>query len=143
MPIKVRSLVLERQAGNLNMINYPIGDFLIQIKNAANADKKEFEVDSTNLIKDTAQTLKSAGYLEEVSEKGGVLSIRLAYKKKEPVLMNIKLVSKPGLRIYMNVDDIEKIKGPFTLLISTPKGVVTSKRAIKERIGGEVIAKIW
>ena len=57
--------------------------------------------------------------------------------------MNIKLISKPGLRIYLGADEIAKKKSPSIYLVSTPKGVISSLQAVKERVGGEVIAEIW
>lgn len=58
-------------------------------------------------------------------------------------MINLKLVSKPGLRIYMTADELEKKKGPSIYLISTPLGIISARQAIKSRVGGEVIAEIW
>lgn len=124
-------------------VNYPVGDFLVRIKNAVLANNREFEVVSTKLIRKVAEVLAKGRYLEKVEEKDGRLAIKLAYYRKEPVLMDIKLVSKPGLRIYMNVDELEKKKGPSVYILSTPKGVMLSTQAIKSRLGGEVIAEVW
>ncbi|OGM57956.1 30S ribosomal protein S8 [Candidatus Woesebacteria bacterium RIFCSPHIGHO2_12_FULL_46_16] len=124
------------------MTNYPIGDFLIRIGNAAMAGKKEVSVASTKLIKETALALKKAGYLAEVEEKKGVLNVTLAIKSKKPVLLNIKLISRPGLRIYMGANDVGKKRGPSRYLLTTPKGIMLSGEAIKANLGGEVIAEI-
>ncbi len=124
-------------------VNYPVGDFLIRIKNTVLASNREFDVASTKFIKQVAKVLEKARYLEKVEEKDGRLTIRLAYHKKEPVLMDIKLVSKPGLRVYMAADELEKKKGPSVYILSTSKGVMTSREAIKHRLGGEVIAEVW
>jgi small subunit ribosomal protein S8 len=124
-------------------INYSIGDFLVRIKNTALAGKKEFEVDNTKLIESVAEVLKKEGILTEVKKKDGILMVKLAYRKKEPILMNLKLVSKPGLRIYMGADELSAIRKPSFLVLSTPKGIMTSFEAIKKRIGGEVIVEIW
>lgn len=128
---------------NMKVVNYPVGDFLIRIKNAALADKRELDVSETKLIKAVADVLKKEGYLEKVTEKQGKLNIRLAYRRKKPVLFKLKLVSKPGLRVYMTVKELEKIKGPSIFILSTPKGVISSQEAKKERLGGEVIVEIW
>jgi small subunit ribosomal protein S8 len=135
-----KSLVLERLVGK--GMNYPVGDFLIRIKNAALSGKPEFEVVNTKLILLVAKALKKEGYLEKILKKDGSLSIRLAYRKKEPVLLDIRLVSKPGLRVYMGVSDLERIKKPSILLVSTSEGVMFSKEAIRKRLGGEVIAEV-
>lgn len=127
----------------MTIVNYPIGDFLIRLKNAARARQGEVVISNTKLIKAVADKLKMLGYLDEVKLKNNELSVKLAYRKKEPVLYDLKLVSKPGLRIYMGVDDFEKIKRPSVFVISTPEGIVSSKEAKKLRIGGEVIVEIW
>lgn len=141
MQWKVKFPVLERLVGK-NMQTYPVGDFLIRIKNASLANRKEVEVFSSKFVKEVAKTLKEEGFLDTVEEKKGKIKVTLAFSHKKPVVMDIKLVSRPGLRIYKNVDDMEKIKRPTIFLISTPKGVISSKKAIKQRLGGEVLAEI-
>jgi small subunit ribosomal protein S8 len=123
--------------------NYSVGDFLIRIKNVAMAKNKEVTVTSTKEIVAVAEALKKMGFLDEVKKEKGVLIVKLTFKNKKPRLMDLKLISKPGLRIYMGVDELEKKKSPSVLLVSTPKGMVSSLKAIKERAGGEVIAEIW
>lgn len=126
------------------MTNYQIGDFLIRLKNASLAKMKEVAgVMATNYIKETAAALKDAGYIDKVSEKEGLLTVSLAFRNKRPVLMDLKIISRPGLRLYKNVEELAKDKGPFIFLVSTSKGVITSQKAIKSRVGGEVIAQIW
>ena len=123
--------------------NYPVGDFLIRAKNTAVAKNKELVVASAKEVSELANVLKKLGYFSEVKKEKDTLRITLAYKNKRPVLTNLKLRSKPGLRIYMNVKEIESKKGPSTYVISTPKGILSSREAIKQRSGGEVIAEIW
>lgn len=122
--------------------NYPVGDFLVQIKNAAMAGKREIVVRNTKLIKEVAGALKELGYLESTKEEDGALTVTLTYKKREPVILDVVLVSKPGLRVYWGADELESIKKPSYFIISTNKGIMTSKKAIKERVGGEVIAEV-
>lgn len=123
--------------------NYPIGDFLIRLKNAALSEKREFRLPKTNLIKETAQTLKRLGYLNEVSEEGTDLLLKLSYRKKEPMISEIKLISKPGVRVYIKAKELESYKGAFVFLVSTPQGILSSKEAVKKHLGGEVIAEIF
>jgi len=125
------------------MVNYPVGDFLIKLKNASMADKHDLVVDKTNLIKAVAMSLKKVNYLDEVKEEKGKILVKLTYRNKKPVLINLKLVSKPGLRIYKSVDELEKFRSPSILILSTPKGVLTIREAIKQRTSGEVIAQVW
>jgi small subunit ribosomal protein S8 len=126
----------------MTVTNYPVGDFLIRIKNAALSRHREVEVVSTKFIKAVAQVLEKEGYLESLKEVKEKLIVRLAYRKKEPVILDLKLISKPGLRIYMSADDLDKVRSPSIFILSTPVGVVSSRQAIKERLGGEVIAEV-
>lgn len=142
MPLGEKSPGLERHHGK-RMVNYSIGDFLIKIKNASMAKNKELTVSSNKQIEAVALALKKLGYLDEVKKEKNMLNLSLTFKNKRPLLTNLKLVSKPGLRIYMGVTEIEKKKGPSTYLISTPIGIIASRQAVKERAGGEVIAEIW
>ncbi len=125
------------------MTNYPVGDFLIRVKNAALARKRDVVVMNTKLINEVAKVLKKEGFLDEIRESKGELLASLVFRKKEPILLGIKLVSKPGLRIYMGVDELKMRRGPSVFIISTPKGVMSSDEAKKKRLGGEVIAEVW
>lgn len=124
------------------MTNYQIGDFLIRLKNAAMAGIKEVSFPKSKLVVEVAKTLKDEGFLDEVSLDKNVLSVRLAIFSKKPVISNIKIVSKPGLRIYMNADEIDAYKKPDVLILTTPKGILSGKKAKKLRVGGELIAKV-
>jgi small subunit ribosomal protein S8 len=124
------------------MTNYPLGDFLIRIKNAVMVGKKKVVFANTKVILACALALKKAGYLDSAEVKDGVLTIEITFRRKRPVISDIKLVSKPGLRIYMNVSEVAKRRKPSILLLSTPKGIISSREAQKENVGGEVIAEI-
>ncbi|KKQ92048.1 MAG: ribosomal protein S8, small subunit ribosomal protein S8 [Microgenomates group bacterium GW2011_GWC1_39_7b] len=126
-----------------SITNYSVGDFLIKVKNAAMAKNKKIEVYGNRKIVAIAEALKKLGYLDEVKKDKQALSISLAFKNKKPLLIDLRLVSKPGLRIYLGVDEIASKKGPSTFIISTPKGILSSRESIKTRTGGEVIAEIW
>jgi small subunit ribosomal protein S8 len=142
MPLKEKSPGLERQAGK-NMTNFPVGDFLIRIKNVALGRGKEVVFPKTKMVTALAQVLKKEGFLDEVKVSKNELNVKLAYQKKEPVLLNIKLISKPGLRVYMNANELSKIRKPSVILVSTPKGILSAKAAAKARLGGELIAEVW
>lgn len=124
------------------MTNYHIADFLIRLKNASMANIKELTMPTTNLITAVAKTLKDEKFLSDVSVKDKNITVKLAIYMKRPVLTNVTIISRPGLRIYMSVDEIETIKSPDIYILSTPKGVMSGKQAIKKRLGGEVIAKV-
>lgn len=125
------------------MTNYPLGDFLIRVKNIAIARGKELSVRNTRQIEEVAKCLKRAGFLAEVKKEKNTLTVSLAYAKKAPVMMGMSLVTKPGLRIYKSVGDLMKEKGPAILILHTPKGIYSSREAKKENVAGEVIAKVW
>ena len=123
--------------------NYAVGDFLIRIKNVAMAKNKEVVVKSDKKLVAVSEALKKMGFIDSIKNEKGNLTVTLTFKNKKPRLMDLKLISKPGLRVYMGVDELEKKKSPSVLLVSTPKGMVSSLKAIKDRVGGEVIAEIW
>lgn len=123
--------------------NYSVGDFLIRIKNVAMAKNKEVIVKSNKSLVAVSEALKKMGFVDSIKNEKGVLTLNLTFKDKKPRLMNLKLVSKPGLRVYMGVEELESKKGPSIYLVSTPKGVMSSLNAIKNRVGGEVVAEIW
>ncbi len=116
---------------------------MIRIKNVALAKRRYVELPRTNLVHEVAKVLVKEGYLAEVTNKKGILKARLVYQKKEPFLMNLRLISKPGLRIYKGVDELRKHRGASFFVISTPQGVMSSRQAVKKNIGGEAIAEIW
>ncbi len=134
--------MLRRLVGRMVKIDYPVGDFLIRVKNAVKIHKRELAVPKTKAIMAVAKALKKEGFLESVTEKKGELIVKIAFRRKEPVVLDLKLVSTPGLRIYMGVEELEKIRKPSILILSTPKGVMSSRKAIKMRVGGEVIVEI-
>ena len=126
------------------MVNYPAGDFLIRIKNSSMARRTELSLRSTKLIHSIANCLKKEGFLSDVALDKGMLTVKIAQSHKAPVLVDLRLVSKPGLRIYKGVDELKARKARSSFLIlSTPKGVVAQSDAIKNNTGGEVIAEIW
>ena len=115
---------------------------MVRVKNAAMARNKEVTYKANKQVIAVAESLKKLGYFDGIKKEKGMLSVSLAFKNKKPVLINLKLISKPGLRIYMGASEIEKKRGPSIYLITTPKGIISSRQAVKVRIGGEVIAEI-
>ena len=126
-----------------------IADLLTRIRNASSAKHDTVEVPASNLKKDICQILVDEGYIKSftVIEDGkqGVIKIVLKYTEgKTPVITGLRRVSKPGLRIYSNVEDMPKVmRGLGVAIISTSKGVMTDRQARKEHVGGEVLAYIW
>ncbi len=124
--------------------NYPAGDFLIRVKNSSMARRTELSLASTKFIYALAKNLKEEGFLGEIKLEKGILTAKIAQSHKKPVLMDLRLVSKPGLKIYKSISKLKSRKVESSILIlSTPKGIMSNKKAIKQNIGGEVIAEIW
>ena len=130
-------------------ITDPIADMLTRIRNANSQKHETVDIPASNMKKAIAQILVDEGYIKgyEVVEDGkqGVIHMTLKYgQNKSQVITGLKRVSKPGLRIYTNVEDMPRVmKGLGVAIISTPKGVMTDKKARKENVGGEVLAFIW
>ncbi len=126
-----------------------IADLLTRIRNAQAAKHDSVEVPSSNLKKAICQILWDEGYIRSfsVTEDGkqGVINIILKYGEgKTPVIKGLKRVSKPGLRIYSNAQELPKVmKGLGIAVISTSKGIMTDREARKANVGGEVLAFIW
>ena len=127
----------------------PIADMLTRIRNANSAKHKEVDVPASNMKRAIAQILLDEGYIasfEEIKdEKQGMLRITLKYDEKgKRVIDGLKRISKPGLRIYVNKDELPQVlNGLGIALISTSKGIKTDKEARKEGLGGEVLAYVW
>ncbi len=126
-----------------------IADLLTRIRNAVSAKHETVEIPASNMKKAITQILLDEGYIKKfvVSEDGkqGVIKIFLKYTdNKNSVITGLRRVSKPGLRIYSDVENMPKVmKGLGVAIISTSKGVMTDRRARKENVGGEVLAFIW
>ena len=130
-------------------ISDSIGDMLTRIRNANSAKHDTVKVPASNMKKAIAQILVDEGYIKsftvEEDGKQGMIEIQLKYgPNKSQVITGLRRVSKPGLRIYSNCADMPKVmKGLGTVIVSTPKGVMTDKEARKLNVGGEVLAFIW
>lgn len=134
--------VIKKQNGSTSgFVNYPVGDLVIRIKNAALAGHKSLDVPFNKLAYGVVSVLKDEGFLSEVKKDGEVIKIGIAYRSKQPVLVDLKIVSKPGKRVYMGASDILKKKGPSTYVVTTSKGVMSAKNVIKNNVGGEVIVE--
>ena len=126
-----------------------IADMLTRIRNANSAKHDTVDIPASNMKKAIAQILVDEGYVKgfQVIDDGKQGGIRMTLKygeNKTPVLTGLRRVSKPGLRIYSNCEDMPKVmKGLGIAIVSTSKGVMTDKKARKENVGGEVLAFVW
>ena len=127
-----------------------IADMLTRIRNANSAKHDSVDIPASNMKKAIAQILVDEGYVQsfQVIEDGkqGIIRVVLKYQgpSKSPVLLGLRRVSKPGLRIYSSSEDMPKVlRGIGTAIVSTSKGVMTDKQARREHVGGEVLAFVW
>ena len=126
----------------------PIGDMIARVKNAQDRNHKKVELPSSNFKVKIADILKNEGFIKDFKidekDKKPRLSLELKYHSGNPVISNFERVSKPGRRIFSSADGLPKINNGLGIaIISTPKGVMTDIDARKQRIGGEIICKVF
>ena len=126
-----------------------IADMLTRIRNANDAKHESVDVPASNLKKSIAQILLEEGYIKnfQIVEDGkqGIIRVALKYAPgKQKVIHGLRRVSKPGLRIYSNCEDMPKVmNGLGIAIVSTSKGVMTDKKARQANVGGEILAFVW
>jgi small subunit ribosomal protein S8 len=133
------------------MMTDPVADMLTRIRNANKALHDRVELPSSKLKEEIARILKEEGYVRDyhVVEPGELpyktLVVELKYgRSRERVLTDLKRISKPGRRIYAGKDRLPRVLGGMgTAILSTSRGVITSRTAEREGIGGEVICFVW
>ena len=125
-----------------------IGDMLTRIRNANSSKHESVDIPASNMKKAIADILVNEGYIKgyQVIEDGkqGIIRITLKYVGKQKAITGLKRVSKPGLRVYANCEEMPRVmNGLGIAIVSTSKGVMTDKKARKENVGGEVLAFVW
>ena len=127
----------------------PIADFLTRIRNANTVYKEKVEIPASKTKMNLANILKEEGYIKDVEYiedgKQGFLRLYLKYgANREKVITGLKRISRPGLRVYAQKDELPKVLGGLGIaVISTSKGLMTDKDARKAGVGGEVMCYIW
>ena len=127
----------------------PIADMLTRIRNASMAKLGKTEMPASNLKANIARVLKDEGYIKgykvQKDNKQGLLKITLKYdEQRESVIDGIQRVSRPGSRVYVRGDKVPKIINGYGIaILSTSKGLMVDREARKEKIGGEILCKIW
>ena len=126
----------------------PIGDMIARVKNAQARNHKKVELPSSNFKVKIADILKNEGFIKDFKVNSeankSLLSLELKYHSGNPVISAFERVSKPGRRIFSSADSLPKINNGLGIaIISTPKGVMTDIDARKQRIGGEIICKVF
>ena len=130
------------------LVNDTIADMLTRIRNANQMKYSNVDVINTKMTREIAAILKEEGYISEFAEnnENKMLNLTLKYadNKKERVIIGLKRISKPGLRVYVKHDELPKVlNGLGIAIISTSKGLMTDKEAREAGLGGEVLAYIW
>lgn len=127
----------------------PIADMISRTRNANMANKDKVEIPASNLKEEMARVLTEEGFIKDynrIEDSGqGKLNLYLKYgEDDEKVITGLKRISKPGLRVYANKDEIPKVLGGLGIaIISTSQGVITDKKARQKGIGGEVVCYVW
>ncbi|MBN1262959.1 MAG: 30S ribosomal protein S8 [Candidatus Pacebacteria bacterium] len=125
----------------------PIGEMITQIRNGYLAGRKKVKVDYSGLKKRLAEILRHHGYLKKISileEMPKKLVLTLVYKDKEPIMTQIKRISKPGRRLYANAKKIRSsVRSLGIEIISTSQGLMTNRKAAKKNLGGEIVCRIF
>jgi small subunit ribosomal protein S8 len=130
------------------MVTDPIADMLTRLRNAAQARHRRVDMPISKLKIEIARLLKDNHYIHDykVLEDGnhGVLRLYLKYFQEKPVIRELKRISKPGLRKYVSVADIPRVRNGLGIaILSTSKGVMTDRAAREAKIGGELLAIVW
>ena len=132
------------------MVTDPIADFLTRIRNAQMANHRIVEIPASNLKKRMTEILYDKGYILkykfEDDSKQGVIKIALKYDPttKEPAIKSLERISRPGRRVYFGKQDVpEVLAGLGTSILTTSRGVMTGREAVKAGVGGEVLCNIW
>ena len=126
----------------------PIGDMIARVKNAQARKHKKVELPSSKFKSKIADILKNEGFIKDfkvsTEQKKNILSLELKYHSGNPVISNFERVSKPGRRIFSSADSLPKINNGLGIaILSTPKGVMTDIDARKEKVGGEIVCKVF
>jgi small subunit ribosomal protein S8 len=127
----------------------PIADFLTRVRNASKARHNKVDAPASKLIKELSRILVEEGYFRSYTvienPKQDIVRIYLKYDQNQKnAISGLTRISRPGIRQYVDVQKIPRVlNGLGTAIISTPKGLLTDKKAKKERVGGEVICHVW
>lgn len=125
-----------------------IADMLTRIRNAGTAGHSTVLIPASNLKKAIAQILLDEGYISRFEciedDKQGMIKVTLKYAARKSVITGIRRISKPGLRVYADLENLPKVLGGLGIaIISTSKGIMTDKKARANGVGGEVLAYVW
>ncbi len=127
----------------------PISDYLTRLRNALKAGKKSVDLPSSKFKESISDILKKTSFIEdykviENDKKFKMLSIRLKYSDGDSVILGLKRISRPGIRRYVNHEDLPRVRNGLGIaIVSTSKGLLTDGEARRLKVGGEVVCEIW
>lgn len=130
-------------------MNYRVSDLIIRIKNATRARRREVVFDDLKINKAICKVLVSEGFLDGfeavIKDERKIIIAKIKYEKRVPNFTDVLVVSKPSLRKYTTAKEIPGIqrKGRHTIILSTNKGIMTGREAMRQNMGGEVLFRIW
>jgi len=129
----------------------PIADYLTRVRNASTARHSKVDIPASNIIKEMTRTLMEEGYIrnftvmDDEKYKQGIVRVYLKYDEdRKSAITGLKRISRPGFRQYAKVESIPRVlNGLGVVVLSTPKGILTDRRARKEGVGGEILCFVW
>jgi small subunit ribosomal protein S8 len=130
------------------MVTDPIADMLTRVRNAAQARHRRVDMPISKLKIEIARILKENHYIHDFKvledDSHGVLRLHLKYYQEKPVIRELKRVSRPGLRKYVTVAELPRVRNGLGMaIVSTSKGVMTDRQARESKVGGELLAVVW
>ncbi|MFC2170487.1 30S ribosomal protein S8 [Calditrichota bacterium] len=127
----------------------PIADYLTRIRNAISAGHRKVDIPSSKLKREISKILIDEGYIRDFlnieDDKQGILRVFLRFTREgKSTITGIKRVSRPGLRHYVSANDIPRVRnGLGTAVLTTPRGLMSGKKAVQNKVGGEVLLHVW
>ncbi len=133
----------------MSKINDPIADYLTRIRNAIQARHRRVDIPASKVKREITRILKDEGYIQDYlnieDDKQGSLRLFLKFDREgKPAIKGLRRISSPGLRRYVGVDEIPRVRNGLGMaVLTTPKGLMTGQRAGNENVGGEVLLYVW
>ncbi len=133
----------------MSRTNDPIADFLTRIRNAIQARHRRVDIPASKVKREITRILKDEGYIQDYlnieDDKQGFLRLFLKFDREgKPAIKGLRRISSPGLRRYVGVDEIPRVRNGLGMaVLTTPKGLMTGQRAGSENVGGEVLLYVW
>jgi len=130
------------------MVTDPIADMLTRVRNAGQARLRRVDMPVSKLKVEIARVLKDNHYIHDYKllddGKHGVLRLYLKYYQEKPIIRELKRISRPGLRKYVKLDEIPRVRSGLGIaILSTSQGVMTDRAAREAKVGGELLATVW